>query len=1533
MKYHATPTTILISILVVLLFVGVSFFILTQLNLTSPTLITTNYLFEEFANIDSDIGFSFTSIERNLRDGISINDIELTYRGDRLLYFEKVSLNRGIFSLISYVLSGQDSMGIKAVNGSFIMPKFESSNSTATNDTPIGFDFNQEFSIQIPEVLNRWGFDLSIENLSIQLSEKLNIDHSNIGIVWKNGIENSSLKIVLPETSYSSDDAIFIARDFVFTLAERDGLNVDFSVEALSIDGFGLNSSAADIAFETSISDLNKIKIADIPVSFSLQDLSAKYDDISLSSRKIAGNLSAKEASADLGNVSFVYGDISTYFKNASIQSDDLKNIELYLESINVNNKGNLLLIVPEMIAKGNVDNMIASVEIPTINSGNLISLTGEYISKATIENILLSATYGEVIELSLSADGSIMSPNSFIDGTSLSTNVNVSLIENELSNISATISDLYLPEFDSPININFSKDKDDYLANISFDDNFIADIKFDGNLSANVGFNNFSIKTIDHLIDAFASPLKGYIADTTMLNGEISANLYRSEESKIGFNGPVGYDFTLSDINYNDYLFNIDSNLSAMLVDSGISIDMLDLETQWFDLLYGGSFEYENLLPSGNLNILSADRESKYLNIDLFPSDIKEYSFFVNTSMARDTNIYGYVNFADSDMISSEFQLSVLGSSFPLDMRLNLAESDFSLYNDRLDLSVNWLDKLTVDFMLDKFQLTEETPEFVPSSITGNITLAFDFAEQDFALDIPYFYLDDLNRLPGKPDIYITAVGDNSGIQISEFNVDSDEYLRLTGNGVIDFRDFSIAFALSDGVVDGEKYMLSVIEHDGQYVGSIRLDNVAMGRLGLEDMVGQFNLTGKAAKIEDFAFSGKFEAASTDPTNDYRKIYADIYIDDTYIDFTDITYSNDTIFVGIENFEFDSSTGILELDNCNAAITVSQADGPFIINGGLSLEAYLPPSDSVVNSITQLISLKGADLEFGGTLDYAGLDEKIFASKKSFVGRYDGSKLIFDGEFLDGTYSFGEGDIDLRLNIDPIVDVQLIGDFKVDAKYDLQIVVNKLETSFVNYIFSQPVVQFHPGYFLYGNLYLSPNEEGFTLRGNVQTDYTELDIFWLPDQKVILHDLDFVVWDNDFENVTCNATVVDLNTYERIPTDVKFGINFSDSFAYEDWELDVYIDEEHLIDFRFPLSTSNIDIVGKVNGHLGIYGFGFETQISGEVGVADTTLSLGMNPIPAWYNPTGKTEVSLDVDINENVQFVFPLGPNPILRTNIADDSHINFEMGSNGLKAGGEIPLRSGEIFYFQKYFYITEGNIKLRQGATGLDPVINLRARLRDFDQNGEKIDIYLVLREATLNNISPTLESSPSKDMNELMSILGNSILPTSTTQSGSSVEAVASLAAASVDILQKFGLIGGNGMSIDSTIRNALSLDTFSLHSNIVANLLSDTVSLAGFSSSSPYSPMARYLDGTTLYLGKYLTPDIYLQSLIHLSADRGHEKNGFAFIADDLLLDTEISLEWTNPLVTVTFSTNPSNFTLYDLMDNFGFTLQKRILF
>ena len=259
------------------------------------------------------------------------------------------------------------------------------------------------------------------------------------------------------------------------------------------------------------------------------------------------------------------------------------------------------------------------------------------------------------------------------------------------------------------------------------------------------------------------------------------------------------------------------------------------------------------------------------------------------------------------------------------------------------------------------------------------------------------------------------------------------------------------------------------------------------------------------------------------------------------------------------------------------------------------------------------------------------------------------------------------------------------------------------------------------------------------------------------------------------------------------------------------------------------------------------------------------------------------------------------------------------------------GDIDVRGGEIFYFQKYFYITEGNITFPD-PTKIDPKINLRATLRDYDSDGNRVEIYLVMKDNTFGNISPTLESSPAKDLNEIMSILGQSILPSST-YGTVSVGSVASLVTEGIDILGRLGIVttAANPISgMSESLKEVFGVDSFSIHSNIVNNILTDTLSSSFSDNYSTYSPMARYLNGTTLNIGKYLSSSFYLQGMVHLAAS-SNAKDKYTFISDDLVLDTEFSLEWMNPAFKITFITSPSYLSFYSILDTFRFSISKTL--
>ena len=135
MKFHSNLKTVLITLGVLLMFVFSSVFIITELDLTSPTLLVTNSLFQNLTEKDTDISFSFLSMERNFRDRVKVNDITVKYKEIEVAEIDSIEIKMGIFDLLSYLMRSKTSAEIVAVNGEVRLTQslFDSFNS-GTND-------------------------------------------------------------------------------------------------------------------------------------------------------------------------------------------------------------------------------------------------------------------------------------------------------------------------------------------------------------------------------------------------------------------------------------------------------------------------------------------------------------------------------------------------------------------------------------------------------------------------------------------------------------------------------------------------------------------------------------------------------------------------------------------------------------------------------------------------------------------------------------------------------------------------------------------------------------------------------------------------------------------------------------------------------------------------------------------------------------------------------------------------------------------------------------------------------------------------------------------------------------------------------------------------------------------------------------------------------------------------------------------------------------------------------------------------------
>ncbi len=366
--------------------------------------------------------------------------------------------------------------------------------------------------------------------------------------------------------------------------------------------------------------------------------------------------------------------------------------------------------------------------------------------------------------------------------------------------------------------------------------------------------------------------------------------------------------------------------------------------------------------------------------------------------------------------------------------------------------------------------------------------------------------------------------------------------------------------------------------------------------------------------------------------------------------------------------------------------------------------------------------------------------------------------------------------------------------------------------------------------------------------------------------------------------------------------------------------DLRLMIDEEQSVPIDYEFTQFKIKYIGRGSGDISLGGDFKELSIIGDATISDGMVSLLLKAKKkVTLNPIAI--VDLTVKTGKNLNAVFPNPELPILTVVAKEGEELTVivQHAQNKFNASGKIGIRGGEIIYFQKNFYITEGVLDLNFTQDTIDPKVSLIAKLKDFDSSGEKVDIILSVEDDSVFDLSPSFSASPNKTLTEISQILGNNIIPDDISGNNdlSTALAVATLA---TDVIQQVGIIDIDPIDdLELSIRNALNLDLFSIRTQVIQNILLDTIP-GDFSSTITRNPIARYLDNTTIFLGKYITDDMFIQAIMQLTVNDDY--NTGLFITDDIGLDFEVSYEWNNPLNTLIISMAPESLAIKDILDS-----------
>ncbi|MDR2362868.1 MAG: translocation/assembly module TamB domain-containing protein [Spirochaetaceae bacterium] len=365
-------------------------------------------------------------------------------------------------------------------------------------------------------------------------------------------------------------------------------------------------------------------------------------------------------------------------------------------------------------------------------------------------------------------------------------------------------------------------------------------------------------------------------------------------------------------------------------------------------------------------------------------------------------------------------------------------------------------------------------------------------------------------------------------------------------------------------------------------------------------------------------------------------------------------------------------------------------------------------------------------------------------------------------------------------------------------------------------------------------------------------------------------------------------------------PLDAKVGSGqgkVSGWFRFDRWipnnfSIDIQAVQEQAI--PFGLEVGGVKAQGLVSGELAVSMENNTLKIIGDLTGHDTEITLDPQGFTGETSAESFDPLSIPVitDIlirtGNKVEFLWPNADYPIIQAYADRGTSLQLKSDSQTRRYAvvGEVKLRSGEIFYIQRSFYLREGTLYFNENEIQFEPRISARAEIRDHSSDGP-VTISLIIDQSPLGSFTPRLESNPPLSQIDIISILGQNLTGPSTA-GGSDV--LANVLSASSDFLAQFRVV----RRLERYVRDFTRLDMFSFRSQVLQNAVLDVTRL--HVPVNRMSWVSNYFDNTAVFLGKYIGSDMFFQSMFSLRYDENKKTmGGYTF-------EPDFSIELRNPL-------------------------------
>jgi hypothetical protein len=371
-----------------------------------------------------------------------------------------------------------------------------------------------------------------------------------------------------------------------------------------------------------------------------------------------------------------------------------------------------------------------------------------------------------------------------------------------------------------------------------------------------------------------------------------------------------------------------------------------------------------------------------------------------------------------------------------------------------------------------------------------------------------------------------------------------------------------------------------------------------------------------------------------------------------------------------------------------------------------------------------------------------------------------------------------------------------------------------------------------------------------------------------------------------------------------------------SGQFWLEKWiptsfSLDITVLKDRPLPFSFDIG--GVLARGTASGTMKIGMTDLVLNVSGDLIAQETEISLNAAEIAAsqredaWGDLTIPVVTDIGITTGKKVEFLWPTREFPMLQAyaDMGAKARIYANSLDRSFTFTGDVKLRSGEVFYFERSFYIRNGILSFKETQNQFDPRITVRAEARDRSSTGP-VTISMVVDNAPLQSFTARFESSPALSQIEIFSLLGQNFVGSARDDGSVSNPFLAS----SVDLLAQSAVL----RRVQGALRNFLHLDMFSFRTQFIQNAAFSFIGLQD-------QPVDRigwvgnYFDNTSVFVGKYIGSEVFTQAMLSLRYDDKKRTFGGYTIEPDL------GIELQSPLGNIRWNlvpTHPENWYIND---------------